>query len=202
MEKATATPDPATLDDYANRLQHLSRNGTQTFSPIRPEGIRLGHRANLGSSASALGNPAQKHHGAGGGGGDPDPSNDDEDDPRRRCPRNPRDPPDDRRYREGTYDTGGTASSRSDSKIKREDIGQFNPSFDDTYGIGVVNDGKNTIFTDVHCFIERINTFLEDSETSVSAERQILSYFPSLLGGPATLWWTNEVTASRRTELR
>ena len=112
-------------------------------------------------------------------------------------------PREDRHFRETTHDTGGTGGSKSDSiKIKREEVGQFNPLYEDPDDLGVVADGKNLIYTDVHCFIDRINTFMEDATTRHDAERQILGMFQTLLGGSAVMWWTNELTAERRAQLR
>ena len=116
--------------------------------------------------------------------------------PPRRHEQSARSPP--IRFREATYDTAvtaGTQSSNTTFKIKKEDVGQFNPHYDDPDHIGVVADGKSLIFTDVHCFCDRLSTFLEDEATAVEAERQILSQFPNFLGGIAVLWWTNEITS-------
>ena len=78
------------------------------------------------------------------------------------------------RFREATYDTAvtaGTQSSNTTFKIKKEDVGQFNPHYDDPDHIGVVADGKSLIFTDIHCFCDRLSTFLEDEAIAIEAER-------------------------------
>jgi hypothetical protein len=138
--------------------------------------------------------------GEGGGGGDPDDDDDgqsDFDGDRKRDPRPPRDfnPRQRERFdREGTHDTCGTGASQGDKfKIKREDIGIFDPHYEDPHELGVVNGGKCTIYTDVYCFTERINSFLEDENTYLSAQSQIMSFFPTLLSGAAVIWWTSEV---------
>ncbi|KAI1733407.1 hypothetical protein F4680DRAFT_441847 [Xylaria scruposa] len=87
-------------------------------------------------------------------------------------------------------------------KLKREDIGTFDPSYDDPDDLGVVTEGKNVIFTDVYCFCDRIQSFLEDETTRYSNERQILALFQTLLTGPAVLWWNNELGVAERTNLR
>jgi hypothetical protein len=162
-------------DEVTTRLRNVRGNlHAQNTSSIPEEGVRIGSRNGFNQRAP----PPEDR--AGGASGGPDPSDDDDDDGDRPCHRNS----------PGTYE------------IKPGDIGRFDPTFEDAHGVGVVNDGSNTIFTDVYCFIERINTFLEDPETSVSAERQIMSHFQSLLSGPAIVWWTNEVAASHRMELR
>ena len=63
-------------------------------------------------------------------------------------------------------------------------------------------DGKSLIFIDIHCFCDRLSTFLEDKAIAIEAERQILSQFPNFLGGTAVLWWTNEITSQYRLQLR
>ncbi|KXX78814.1 hypothetical protein MMYC01_205668, partial [Madurella mycetomatis] len=118
--------------------------------------------------------------------------------------------PPDRQYdrdqtrREATFDIGSGSNGRLGSliKIKREDIGQFNPHHDDPDDLGIVTDGKSAIYTDVHCFLDCIETFLEDPETRPEMERQIAQLLPTLLGGNALLWWTNEVTPDCRNQLR
>ncbi|KAK4148603.1 hypothetical protein C8A00DRAFT_19593, partial [Chaetomidium leptoderma] len=108
------------------------------------------------------------------------------------------------RYRENTYETGDTRdprASRSDFKLKRDDIGSFHPYYDDPADLGVVNDGKNIIYTDVHKFTKRIRTFTED-DFSQATEQQIIQFFPTLLGGAAVLWWSDELLDTRRRQLR
>ena len=81
-------------------------------------------------------------------------------------------PREDRHYQETTYNTSGTGGSKSDSiKIKREEVGQFNPLYKDPDNLGVVVDRKNLIYTNIHCFINYINTFMEDATTRHNAER-------------------------------
>ena len=55
-------------------------------------------------------------------------------------------------------------------KIKRKEVGQFNPLYKDPNDLGVVVDRKNLIYTDVHCFIDRINTFIEDTTIYYNVE--------------------------------
>ncbi|KXX72851.1 hypothetical protein MMYC01_204202 [Madurella mycetomatis] len=107
-------------------------------------------------------------------------------------------------YREGAFETSTESNSRPSSavKIKREDIGQFNPHYHDPDDLGVVTDGKSVIYTDVHYFLGRIGTFLENPDTRLDMERQITQLLPTLLGGNAVLWWTNELTPDRRNLLR
>ena len=81
-------------------------------------------------------------------------------------------PHEDRYYRETTYDTSNIGGSKLDSiKIKRDKVGQFNPLYKDLDDLGVVVDRKNLIYTNVHCFINFINTFIEDAITRYNIER-------------------------------
>jgi hypothetical protein len=75
----------------------------------------------------------------------------------------PYDPRIPRGYREGSHDTTRTGFSQSHNghKIKREDIGVFDTTYDDPDDIGLVINGKTVIFTDVYAFINRIKTFME-----------------------------------------
>ena len=98
-------------------------------------------------------------------------------------------PREDRYYRETTYDTSSTGGSKLDSiKIKHEEVGQFNPLYKDPDNLGVVVDGKNLIYTNVYYFIDRINTFIEDTTIRYNVERQILGIFQTLLGGSIVIW--------------
>lgn len=118
-------------------------------------------------------------------------------------PDHTRGPGDGRGYRESTFETGNSAQSRNDYiKIKREDISQFNPNFEDPNDLGCVADGKSIIFTDVYSFIERLATFTEDEDTREDAERQITRLLPTLSAGPALLWWTTEMPAASRSDLK
>jgi len=54
-----------------------------------------------------------------------------------------------------------TSTSEKTPKIKREDIGTFDPHWPDPEDTGVVANGKNLIFTDVNSFVGGIETFLE-----------------------------------------
>lgn len=84
------------------------------------------------------------------------------------------------------------------TKIKKDDIGLFNPHHDDPDDTGIVHDGKNVIFTDIICFKERVNSFLDNADTREINEGQILGMFQTLLGGPATIWWSTEVPVATR----
>ena len=116
---------------------------------------------------------------------------------------NYKNPYEDRYYQETTYNTSSTRGNKSDSiKIKRKEVGQFNPLYKDPNNLGVVVDGKNLIYTNVHCFIDHINTFIEDATTHYNAERQILGIFQTLLGGSIVIQQTNELIAKRYAQLR
>lgn len=112
----------------------------------------------------------------------------------------------DRGFRNQTEDratvhTMGSGAS-SQPRIKREDVGQFDPHYYDPDDVGIVCEGRNMIFTDIFCFGDRLRSFLEDEDTALSAEKQILAMFQTLLSGPAVIWWNNELTEQMRIQLR
>ena len=110
----------------------------------------------------------------------------------------------DRTQRQATHETQpSNMSARSrEMKIKREDIGLFDPHHEDPDDKGIIVDGKNLFFTDIFAFGERIDSFLEEPDTKDDNERQIVSMFQTLLAGSALLWWNNELNYTTRTQLR
>ncbi|KAK4243649.1 hypothetical protein C7999DRAFT_18031, partial [Corynascus novoguineensis] len=62
------------------------------------------------------------------------------------------------------------------SRIKRDEIGEFDPSFSDPQYLGIVKDGKNLVFTDAYCFIDRVEGFWERDITG-RVEAQLLDCF-------------------------
>ena len=74
-------------------------------------------------------------------------------------------------------------------KLKREDVGIFNPTFDDPDDQGKVKtkDGKNVVYTDVQRFVDNISTILEDDPNGNST-RQIVQFFPTLIEGFTDAW--------------
>lgn len=95
-----------------------------------------------------------------------------------------------------------TSSSVVPTQITPEDIGKFNPHHPDLKEIGIVTSSSTIFFSDVNCFVDRINTFLENPTTASANEKQILSMIQTLLNGPASLWWSNELTDRDRRSLR
>jgi len=99
----------------------------------------------------------------------------------------------DPQHREATVETQqgtlGTPSTNSlslgDHRIKKDDVGKFIPDFPDPDDLGIVNDGKDTIYADVLQFEDCLASYLESEETHNKNSRQILELFPSLLGGEA-----------------
>ncbi|KAJ4294696.1 hypothetical protein N0V88_004929 [Collariella sp. IMI 366227] len=190
----------------ASRIDRLERESVivptvQTDAPmarttfnVPEEGIALGSRHNLNRDPND--NTDYHPRGAGGGGGDPDGDDDSDPDSRdgnRRHNRNPQHPRNPRGHRESTYDSGFTGTARAEAvKIKRDDIGLFDPHHEDPNDLGVVQDGKTLIYTDVRCFADRVYTFLEDEATREEASRAILSFFQTLLAGSAVIWWNSD----------
>ncbi|KAM7207743.1 hypothetical protein V8F06_014969, partial [Rhypophila decipiens] len=84
-------------------------------------------------------------------------------------------------------------------KLRRDDIGIFHPQWDDPDSIGLVADKKSIIFTDVNDFSTRLESLREgDSAT----EDHLLKLWPTLLAGPALLWWNSHITRFERNTLR
>lgn len=128
--------------------------------------------------------------------GDPEPRRMEEERHRR--------PEDDgRRAREPTYTSSATRTSSSGRrKIKREEVGIFDPEYPDPQDVGMVTVGKDLIYTDVWAFWDRLDTFLDNESTRENMEVQIVDMFSTLLQGSAVYWWTNELPADQRRRLR
>ncbi|EAQ86812.1 hypothetical protein CHGG_08065 [Chaetomium globosum CBS 148.51] len=198
---------------FEKRLQRLENGpqqrdaaprGEQSGFAIPPEGVRLGAHDNLDQPS-----PPENFYRQMASGSRPPmpaatPSRSAPQEPYRHRDRHTGGPPPDREHlrgaREGTCDSTLSQPSRNPDKIKREEIGIFNPDYPDPDDLGIVQDGKNLIFTDVYSFVDRIATFTES--LGEEASRQILGHFQAILGGSAILWWTNELMAARRIELR
>ena len=71
-------------------------------------------------------------------------------------------------------------------KVKREEVGTFDPDWPDPEDLGTVLDRKNIIFTDINSFSDRIDSFVEDGDTTTS--KQLMKIFQTLFGGPAIIW--------------
>lgn len=165
------------FDRIARNLEAINlrlQPGQQTF-PISAEGVAVGARQNLGrhrpATTAAGRNPSP----------DPRPSSSGDDE-------NYDDQSNPRPFREASHETGLSSHASSSFKLKCEDLGQFIPYYDDPEEAGMVTDGKNIIYTDALCFSEHIKTFLEDEYTYSDAQKQLLAYFPTALGGAAKLW--------------
>lgn len=108
---------------------------------------------------------------------------------------------DERRDRRRGRSPSGTGPGRYVRQLKRDEIGVFDPEYDDPDDTGIVTVGKDLVFTDVWAFQERVDTFL-DSDDGGGKERQLIELFPTLLQGSAVIWWNNEVTSAERRNLR
>jgi hypothetical protein len=110
--------------------------------------------------------------------------------------------------REATVDThrfshtNTSFSRQGENRIKKDDIGRFIPYYEDPDDLGIVADGKDTIYTDVFQFQDRVLSLLENDETRDDNAAQILELFPTLLGGDAIIWWNSELTSDDRKLLR
>jgi hypothetical protein len=99
--------------------------------------------------------------------------------------------------------TPSSASSRVEFKIKREDLGVFDPDAEDLKNSGVIMEGRVVVFTDVFSFEQRVLSLLEvEPELLPSINQQLVQLFGTCLNGSAMLWWINEVDQIKRQELR
>jgi hypothetical protein len=88
-------------------------------------------------------------------------------------------------------------------KLKREDLGMFNPDAEDISKSGVLTEGRNLIFTDVFSFEQRVLSLLEiEPDRKPSVDSQLVQLFGTCLSGSAMLWWINEIDLAGRAKLR
>ncbi|RWA09353.1 hypothetical protein EKO27_g5769 [Xylaria grammica] len=93
--------------------------------------------------------------------------------------------------RDNRQGTPGASSAISGSstvgshRLKKEDISTFNPNHYDPDDAGMVSEKDKIIFTDIYCFVERIESLMEDEETAESNGQQILSMLPTMIAGQA-----------------
>src|SRR6266699_2557588 len=114
-------------------------------------------------------------------------------------------PTNDRQSSQRSFDMNNYFSQTAEYdrfKIKRQDIGVFDPQFPNPKGQGAVTDGSRFVVTDVHDFMERVYTLLEDSSAVYETERQIKAMFSTLLTGAAVTWWITELINDVRNMLR
>ncbi len=78
-------------------------------------------------------------------------------------------------------------------KIKRQDIGVFDPQFPNLKGQGAVTDNSRLVFTDVYNFIKCIYILLEDSSTAHETKQQIKAIFSTLFVEIAVIQQTTEL---------
>ncbi|OIW22329.1 hypothetical protein CONLIGDRAFT_650648 [Coniochaeta ligniaria NRRL 30616] len=83
------------------------------------------------------------------------------------------------------------------TRIKRNNVGQFNPDYPGPQDLRMISDGKTLVLTDVTAFRERFYTIT----TSPEGENQALSLFDTLLSGSTLIWWNSKLTAEDRQEL-
>ncbi|KAJ4369260.1 hypothetical protein N0V85_009100, partial [Neurospora sp. IMI 360204] len=86
-------------------------------------------------------------------------------------------------------------------KVKREEIGIFNPTAYDPDDVGIITDPKGDTYTDVYAFREQVLSFVEGG-TDSKMGRQMSKLFQTLLGGPAKVWWSTEVDAASKRSWR
>jgi hypothetical protein len=115
-----------------------------------------------------------------------------------RPPSPPNRPTPDQLDPESSSDLSNPSTLRPELKIKREDMGMFNPDADDPKNTGVLTEGRNIVFTDVFSFEQRVLSLLEvEPEDVGKINRQLVQHFNTCLAGSALLWWINEVGSDR-----
>ena len=83
-------------------------------------------------------------------------------------------------------------------KLKREDIGIFNPEHNNPKKLSTVNNSKALVFTSVHSFINQLCTLTEHQAICEEAAYQIVALFETLLSSSALIWWSNKKTYNNR----
>jgi hypothetical protein len=69
-----------------------------------------------------------------------------------------------------------------------DDIGHFNPYAEDKDDKGMVGSRKDTIYTDIDCYTDRLATYHEDPATRKQVDKQLITLWPILLTGTALYW--------------
>jgi hypothetical protein len=95
------------------------------------------------------------------------------------------------RYR--TPATQTIYASGSANRLKKDDIGTFDPGYKDPDDLGVISNGRNTIYTNVYTFIKRIKDYIEDKDNGPAFEKQIKTMFRSLMAGAALNWYQRKL---------
>ena len=99
--------------------------------------------------------------------------------------------------------TPSSVSSSPEIKIKREDLGVFDPDAEDLKNSGVLMEGRCIVFTDVYSFEQRVLSLLEvESDQQAGVNRQLVQHFGTCLSSSAMLWWINEVDHIQRREMK
>jgi Reverse transcriptase (RNA-dependent DNA polymerase)/RNase H-like domain found in reverse transcriptase/Integrase zinc binding domain len=94
-------------------------------------------------------------------------------------------------------------TSQAGIKIKREDLGVFDPDAEDPKNSGVLMDGRCIVFTDVYSFEQRVLSLMEvEPEQQAGVNSQLVQHFGTCLNSSAMLWWINEVDHIRRREMK
>ncbi|KAK3956345.1 hypothetical protein QBC32DRAFT_203296, partial [Pseudoneurospora amorphoporcata] len=73
-------------------------------------------------------------------------------------------------------------------KVKREDIGTFDPDINNPKDQGIINNSKYTIYTDIYAFWEQILSFIENAQQrqpSSKMNKQFTRLFHTYLVGSA-----------------
>jgi hypothetical protein len=75
-------------------------------------------------------------------------------------------------------------------KIKREDLGVFDPDADDPRNNRVLIEGRCIVFTDIYSFEQRVLSLLEvEPDKQDAVNRQLVQHFGACLNSSAIMWW-------------
>lgn len=95
-----------------------------------------------------------------------------------------------------------TARGSTRDKLKpREQIGIFDPSYEDKEGLGLVFSGKDTIYTDINCFEECVLGILNDPRAPRDRQHEMLSVISQTFSGSCLRYWHGELTHADRQAL-
>ncbi|KAI0905914.1 hypothetical protein F4823DRAFT_110235 [Ustulina deusta] len=83
------------------------------------------------------------------------------------------------------------------SSLKAEEVGFFNPSLTDRDGSGSIAQGRQTIYTDVWAFTDRLAHLAE-----THGEDKVKTVWTTCLQATALAWHTTELTDLEKTALR
>ncbi len=92
---------------------------------------------------------------------------------------------------------GAGSGNGSPAQLKADDIGFFDPSYEDPTNSPVVNVGRHVFYRDVYAFIDRLKDLV-----SLKGEDKTREVLPTCLRGSALIWHSTELTELEKRGLR